>query len=291
MGNFDEYFPFDPGYGASANSARWRKMSKLWAPDGVVMNYPTGVVPTACQLYASAISGGATTIQPGAVFIHGFYAELQNPQTISALGTNGTIVAQANFNTEAIQIYYKDGALDYGTSPTNNYEQDNEPGAVIWEIPLWLVSGTTLTDLRNLISPAYGIRWAAAQAAVIPISSGSTSQNTIMTARVPYAAQGFLEGTLLLTFSDLSQAQSVICQMTYQWGQSDQQVSTTITPAISGGGPAGQSLSIPVALTGNVPISQGKKVAGWRVTAGTGPQISIASLTLGLVMAGQPPVA
>lgn len=275
MPNFDEFFPFDPGFGASANAARWRKMANLWMADGVVANYLN-------QMNAT-IAGSQITVQSGAVFIHGYYAEITASQTF-AVGT-GTVVAQVNFNTEIVALTYRDGVTDYGTG---GFEQD----ANIWEIPIWGVQGgTTLLDLRNLINPAVGLRWTASQPGSTPVGTSSTLQTSFGVARIPYVAQGFLHGTLLLSFSDLSVAQSVICQMTYQWGAADQQVSPSITPANSAGANAGVSLSIPVALTGVIPVTQGKKTFGWRVTAGTGPGVQVSQLTLSLWTGGRPPAA
>jgi len=275
MANFDEFFPFDPGYGASANAARWRKMAQLWVADGVLANYLN-------QMNAT-IAGSTVTVQSGAVFIHGYYAELQNSQNFT-VGTNGTIVAQVNFANEVVALVYRDTIVDYGGG---GFQQDNN----VWEIPIWGVSGgTTLLDLRNLINAATGLRWFANQAGSTPVASSQTLQNSFGLARIPYAAQGFLHGTLLLQFSDMSQAQSAICQMTYQWGQGDQQTSPSITPANSASFNSGASLSIPVALTGVIPVTQGKKTFGWRVTAGTGPGITVSQMTLSLWTGGRPPV-
>lgn len=286
MPNFDEYFPFDPGFGASANAARWRKMANLWMADGVVANYPYGALAANRELYASTPTGNATTVQPGAVFIHGYYAEISTAQTISGLGT-GTIVAQVNFNTEVVTLLYRDTVVDYGAG---GFEQD----ANIWEIPIWgVTAGTTLLDLRNLINPAVGLRWWASLPGSTGIGASSSMQNSFGLARIPYVAQGFLHGTLLVTFTDLSQAQSATCMMTYQYGQGDVQTSPSISPAISGGGPAGQSISIPVALTGVIPVTQGKKTFGWRVTAGPAPGagITVSQMTLSLWTGGRPPAA
>src|SRR5262252_134709 len=258
MGNFDEYFPFDPGYGAAANAARWRKMANLWQSDGVVANYPYGAAANVSQLFATPISGGQTQIQQGAVFVHGYYAEIQTPQTISV-----------------------------GSNPANNYEQD----ANIWEIPIWLVSSGALVDIRTLINPANGLRWWAQSAGVQPIAANGTLQNSFGTARIPYVAQAFLHGVLLLTFTDLSQAQTATCTLTYQYGAGDQQVSPSIVPAITAGGAAGQQLSLPVSLTGLVPVTQGRKTFGWRVVAGPGPGIQVSTMSMSISTGGTPGAA
>jgi len=277
MANFDEFFPFDPGYGASANAARWRKMANLWMADGVLANYLN-------QMNAT-VAGTTVTVQTGAVFIHGYYAEIINPQTFT-VGT-GTIVAQVNYANEVVALIYRDTVVDYGTG---GFQQDTN----VWEIPIWGASTTagttTLLDLRNLINPATGLRWWANQQGATPLAASATGQFSFGIARIPYAAQGFLQGTLVITFSDMSQAQSAICQMTYQWGQADQQVSPTITPSGGGTFNVGTSISIPVALTGTVPVTQGKKTFGWRVTSGTGPGIQVSQMTLSLWTGGRPPV-
>jgi hypothetical protein len=284
MGNFDEYYPFDIGHGNPANTARWRKMAQLWCIDGVVSNY--------LSTLTASLAGGTATIQPGAVFLHGYYGEVQNAQTISGVGTNGTIVAGVDFNNQVLSIYYRDGVLDYGANPATNYQQDTSK----WEMPLWLVTGTGLVDIRTMINPGRAAGWWATAAGPIPVSSTATVQTNFMTLRVPYAGQGLLRGEMLVTFSDASQAQSAICQLTYQFGSSEQQVSPTITPGIPGGGPAGVPVAVPVALSGLVPVTQGKKGiptggVGWRVTAGTGPGLSVATLTGSLTMLNLPAAA
>jgi hypothetical protein len=288
MPNFDETFPWDPGYGAQANAARWRKMGKLWSPDGVVQGYLnqlncTGTLPN-------------VQIQTGAVYANGYYAEVQNPQNFT-MGTNGTIVAQINYANEIATLVYRDTVMDYGTG---GFQQD-QPGVVstpnIWEIPIWQVQGgNTLIDLRNLINPAAGLRWFATQPGSSSVPTSTTMQFSFGLARVPYAAQGFLTGTMLVQFGDMSQLQSVACSLTYQFGQTDQQpnpitTADTITPACTAGFPGGSNISVPVALSASVPVSQGKKTFGWRVTAGTGPGVTVSQMTLSLSTGGRPPAA
>jgi hypothetical protein len=277
VGNFDLTFPWDKGFGTPASSSMWRKMAQLWCSDGVVAGYQQSLTCT--------LSAGTVTVNPGACFIHGYYGEVINTQTITGVGSNGTVVAKADLVNEICLIYYKDQAVDYGG--TTGYEQD----ANAWEIPLYLVSGTTLTDLRTMVSPGVGLGWWSSAPGPVSVLTSQTGQINFLTARIPYATWAILTGTMLLTFSDASQAQSAICQLTYQQGQSDQQLSTTITPGMAGTGAAGAAVSHPVALNGLIPVTQGKKTLGWRVTAGTGPQISVASLTLAINLVARPPAA
>lgn len=290
IGNFDEFFPFDVGKGNPANTARWRKMAQLWTPDGVVANYPVGVPSAQSQLYATPISGGNTTIQPGAVFMHGYYAEVRTAQTISSLGTSGTIVAKVDLVNQVCLIYFKAGATDYGSNPSTNFEQS----ASNWEIPLWLVSGTQLTDLRNLIIPGQGVAWWNLVAGPIPVNTSQTVNTQVLTMRVPYAGWVLLRGEMMITFTDVSVAQSIACSLIYENGLSDQYPSTpqTVVPTRPGGGPAGGQTTEVVAMSLLVPVTQGKKIAGWRTTGGTGsPFLNLTTLTMSATMFGLPAAA
>jgi hypothetical protein len=271
IGNFDEYFPFDLGHGATASSARWRKMAQLWISDGVLANYLNSLSAT--------IAGSTVTLGTGAVFIHGYYAEIQTAQSIT-VGTNGTIVAKVDYINELCSAYYKDGATDY-----SSYEQS----ANNWEIPLWLVSSGTLVDLRVMINPSAGLAWAAAVPTSTPIAQSQSAQINILTPRIPYNGSALLRGEVLVTFPDASQAQSAICQLTYQWGLGDQQTSPSITPSRTGGGPAGVPSSVVAAMSSIIPVTQGKKTVSWRITSGTGTAgVSVSTLTATLTMVNKP---
>lgn len=273
----DEYFPFDIGYGMPANTARWRKMAALWQSDGVVINY-------ANQLNAT-IAGTSVTVQTGALFIRGYYGELINASgyVISPVGTNGTIVAGVDLVQQTVSIYYRDGVVDYGTNPATNYEQDQNK----WEIPLWLVSGASLVDLRTMITPGNACGWWGTVPGPYTVATSTTVQTNFLTCRVPYAGKAMLRGEMLLTFSDASQAQSAACSITYQQGQGDQQASPVITPSTAAGTMMGP-YNMVVPLSGLITVSQGKKIVGWRVTAGTGPQISVQTLIASLLMWNYP---
>jgi hypothetical protein len=278
MGNFDEFFPWDPGYGASANATRWRKMAQLWASDGVRPNYPTATP----NCLTATIAGTQVTVNPGACYIHGYYAELVNAQTLTASG-NGTVVAQADLVNEQCVLYFKAGATDY-----SGYEQDF---TTAWEMPLWLVSGGVLYDLRVFINPGAGINWwINSAAAPVSVSPNGSSQNDLLVARVPYAGIALITGQMTVTFTDLSQLQTATCSLTYQYGVSGQQyISPAQTPGVSGGLAAGQSLSMPVAMSAQVPVTQGRKMIGWRVTAGPPPgtSVQLTSLTLSMTLMQQ----
>ena len=274
--NLDEYYPMDIGQGMPANTYRWRKMALLWQCDGVVGNYANQL-----NVASTTVTGGAVTIQTGALYIHGYYGELINAAgyVISPVGTNGTIVAGVDMNQQIVSIYYRDGIVDYGSIPASYYQQDQNK----WEIPLWLVSGTTLIDLRTMITPSAGSGWWNTVAGPFTVATSTTLQQNFLTCRVPYATKAMLRGELLLTFSDASQAQTAACSITYQQGQTDQQSSPVITPSTTAGTMMGPYNTI-IPLSGLINVTQGKKLVGWRVTAGTGPQISVATLIASLLM-------
>ena len=250
-------------------------MAQLWQSDGV------------CFGLTATLAGTVATMTTGGLFVHGYYGEVQNPMTITGITTNGTIVAGVDLNAQTLSIYYRDQVVDYGTNPATSYEQD----ANVWETPLWLVSGTTLIDLRTLLNPGGGSGWWNTMAGPVSIASTTTLQQNFLTLRVPYAGKALLRGELLLTFTDASQAQSAICQLTYQQGASDQQLTPTITPTKPGGGPAGVANTEALSLSGLIPVTQGKKSVGWRVTAGTGPGLTIATLTASVQMFNLPAAA
>jgi hypothetical protein len=292
LGNFDEYFPFDPGYGASANSARWRKMANLWQSDGVIKGYLN-------ELSAGAPSGGNVSISSGGCFIHGYYAEVNpGPQTIAVTG-NGSIVAQVDFGTQVCQIYFKQNAVDYGPSTTLNYEQSTNR----WEIPLYLYSGGTLSDLRTMISPGIGLAWwgqySGGASFTVGTNTTSTTAAGLLTPRIPYGISplgvpALLQATALVTFNNLATAQTATLSLIYQNGQSDmypgsgRPLVAPVTPGVGGGG-SDVSLSMPVSLSMLVPlVTVGKKTAGIIVSAGGGPSIQVSQVTMSMTLIGMP---
>jgi hypothetical protein len=192
-------------------------------------------------------------------------------------------VAQADLVNEQCVLYFKAGATDY-----SGYEQDF---TTAWEMPLWLVSGGVLYDLRVFINPGAGINWwINSAAAPVSVSPNGSSQNDLLVARVPYAGIALITGQMTVTFTDLSQLQTATCSLTYQYGVSGQQyISPAQTPGVSGGLAAGQSLSMPVAMSAQVPVTQGRKMIGWRVTAGPPPgtSVQLTSLTLSMTLMQQ----
>ena len=97
---------------------------------------------------------------------------------LTGVGTNGTIVAGVDLTSggQTISIYYRDGVVDYGSNPASNYEQD----ASKWEMPLWLVSGTSLIDLRTMLTPGSACGWWGTLAGPVSVASGSDSLDQLL---------------------------------------------------------------------------------------------------------------
>jgi hypothetical protein len=259
----------------------WRKMASLWSSDGVVANYPVATP----NCLSATLAGTTVTVNPGAAFIHGYYGEIQTAQTITGVGTSGTVLAKADLVNENLTVYYKNGATDY-----SGYEQD----ANAWEIPLWLVSGTTLIDLRTMVQPGGALTWWNTLAGPTSIPTTQTTNFNFVTARVPYIGHALLVGTLVLTFNDASQAQTAVCTLAYQSGAGDEALGPSITRTIPGTGVANSPVERDVSATALITVKSppGKKSVGWRVTAGSGAQsIQVASLTASMTLAGFPPAA
>lgn len=135
----DSYFPFDQGLGATATPANWRQMARLW--------YGSGVVPGNGTQFAATISASIVTIQPGAVWIDGFYGATTVNKTVSSLGLGaGLIVARMDLNARTITFVYLPG----GTPTAFPAAFGQSPLASTYDVPLWFVTtATAITDVRQ----------------------------------------------------------------------------------------------------------------------------------------------
>lgn len=124
----DNYFPFDQGPGATATPANWRQMARLW--------YGSGVVPGNGNQLACTISGGTVTIQPGAVWVDGFYGQSNANKQVTGVSGTGTIIARLDVTSR--QIYFMFTTTAIVQNPLANYD-----------IPLYTVAGGVLTDARQ----------------------------------------------------------------------------------------------------------------------------------------------
>jgi hypothetical protein len=125
----DQFFPFDTGPGATATPTRWRSMARLF--------YGSGVVPGNQNQFSCTLTGGVLTISTGAAWIDGFYGENDAAKTLAISG-NGMVVARMDPNLREIMFVFVPSQTVPTQQPTG-----------IFEIPLYQVTGTTLTDIRQ----------------------------------------------------------------------------------------------------------------------------------------------
>jgi len=127
----DSYFPFDQGPGATATPANWRQMARLF--------YGTGVVPGNQNQLAATISSGTVTIQPGAVWVDGFFGQSNVNKTVTGV-SSGLVVARMDLAQRQIYFLYLPGTSTPGQNPL----------ATTYDVPLYQVtSATAMTDVRQ----------------------------------------------------------------------------------------------------------------------------------------------
>jgi len=127
----DSYFPFDQPPGNMATPANWRQMARLF--------YGSGVVPGNQNQLAATISGGTVTIQPGAVWVDGFFGQSNSNKTVSGV-SSGLVVARMDLTQRQIYFLYLPGTSTPGQNPLAN----------TYDIPLYQVaSASAMTDVRQ----------------------------------------------------------------------------------------------------------------------------------------------
>jgi hypothetical protein len=117
-------WPTDGADGSVASEARWRKMARYWVPSGVT----SGLTP-------ALIAGPSITVQIGAAWLDGHYAELTAPATVP-VSANGLLVLRFTPADNRCELLYRDGA----STPTQT-----DP---TWELPLAKMTAGAMTDLR-----------------------------------------------------------------------------------------------------------------------------------------------
>jgi hypothetical protein len=139
---FDEYFPFNKGFGSPANASRWQKMSKIWSGDGVDIgvDFQFGNVGN-----PTTYAGTTVTLQSGAVYLQGYYAELLASAPLAITVPNnptGVIVAHLNILTSVMEPLYLNGlSVPPVNSATDAY------------LFLWKLVAGVFTDKRVLVGP------------------------------------------------------------------------------------------------------------------------------------------
>ena len=128
-------WPTDGADGSVATEARWRKMGRIWTPSGVVDNVSGELVPS--------LAFPNLTVQAGAVWVDGHYAELTGSQVLTVTA-NGLVVVRFDPAANSAELLYRDGASTPNQSPTG-----------VWELPVAKLVGSVMTDLRGaLVNPA-----------------------------------------------------------------------------------------------------------------------------------------
>jgi hypothetical protein len=102
-------------------------MARLW--------YGSGVVPGNQNQLASTISGTTVTIQPGAVWVDGFYGASSTNKQVTGVSGTGTIVARLDVTSRQIYFMFVPTVVQ---NPLANYD-----------IPLYSVAAGVLTDVRQ----------------------------------------------------------------------------------------------------------------------------------------------
>ena len=125
-------WPTEGAEGAVSSEARWRAMARLWAPSGVVGGYLGDLAPS--------LAAGSITVQAGAAWIDGHYAEILTSTTFTST-TTGLVVARFTPANNHFELIYRDGA----TTPTQT--------DATWELPIARITSSALYDTRNVLGP------------------------------------------------------------------------------------------------------------------------------------------
>jgi hypothetical protein len=122
------------------------------------------MVPSYKNQFAATLAGGVLTIQPGGDWIDGFYGETTGNKALTV--TNGTVVAR--MDPTGRQIIF--ALLPTPQQPTQNLTD-------IFEIPLWVITGTALGDVRQFANAVPG---QAARGKVHRVAGYGTSTATLV---------------------------------------------------------------------------------------------------------------
>ena len=120
-------WPTDGADGSVATEARWRKMGRHWAPTGVV---PVG------GLLKPTLAGTTLTVQDGAAWVDGHFAELLGSQVLTVTA-NGIVVVRFDPAANTAQLVYRDGVSTPAQDPNG-----------VYEMPIAQIVGGVLADRR-----------------------------------------------------------------------------------------------------------------------------------------------
>jgi hypothetical protein len=292
---FDEYFPFDFGHGAPATSARWKKMARLFVPDGIVKSGgdqfassgDDGAPGSRTAKLQATLTGGNVIVSPGAIVIHGYYAELANAVTIPVSST-GLVIGQVDLVYEVVSLEWVAGVTDY-----NNLIQSE----TMWQIPLWLVTGTNLQFVGNNTTPgrALGTTTGFFNGGWMPINVGQTKTFNFGKARFSHPCLVFFHAFACFSLYDARYAQNAVWSLDLNWNLPGEILwptpPTTIEPFFWGGGgglngPPWYPV-INCSFSCEIWLPAGLYTVGLRVTCGTGAfYITINEIGINMIQLG-----
>lgn len=121
-------WPTDGAAGSVATEARWRSMARHWTPSGVLAGVGNQLTPS--------LAVPNLTVQSGAAWVDGHYAELPAVQVLPVTA-NGIAVVRFDPAANTAELLWRDGV----TTPTQN------PTGT-WEMVIASITANVLTDQR-----------------------------------------------------------------------------------------------------------------------------------------------
>jgi hypothetical protein len=125
-------WPTDGADGSVATEARWRKMGRHWAPNGVAPGIGGELAPT--------LAGTNLTIKNGAAWVDGHFCELAGDQVLTVTA-NGLAVVRFDPAANTAELVYRDGV----TSPAQSLTG-------VWEMAVAQIVGSALVDRRGSVT-------------------------------------------------------------------------------------------------------------------------------------------
>lgn len=133
--SFDEFRPFDSGAGSNVLEAGWRRMARLWLPDGIAAARANLLAVTESSPTAMSVK-----VDTGEVWIQGHHGEITAAKTLPIAAAHATlarkdlVVARADFTDNVVEL-----DVLTGTPHASPSEPTLTQNTAMWEIDLALV--------------------------------------------------------------------------------------------------------------------------------------------------------
>lgn len=187
------------GDGSVSSEARWRKMARLWIPNGVDASL-LGVGGGAGALAPTLQAGPAIAVAPGSCWLDGHYAEMTAGATVPA-SANGLLVVRFTPADNHAELLYRDAATD----PTRTL--------ATWELPIAQMTAGAMADRRVIIDPLSG-----GMGYLEKVPTGNLVCTTATTQTVPGSAVTLTPGRWVVTaFCDTQVSASDVNVYNYAW--------------------------------------------------------------------------